>query len=232
MSIKPILFNTDMVRAILDRRKTVTRRVLAEKAVLDKKWGLDREPYLHNGKWYYDEQTAVDDSRTIELKPKYQPGDILYVRETWCEGKIDQEDLPDGFNGECYVSQCAGDTNHIHKEYCIRNNICIDEVTWRPSIHMPKEAARIWLKVTNVRVERLWDITLDQCVKEGLIDSRGFIHSLGNEYDELRSPKLKFQALWDSTVNKAELDHCGWEANPWVWVIEFEQCDKPQEGNS
>ena len=83
--VLPILFNTEMVKSILDNRKSCTRRILAPKEELEKKWGLDREPYLHNGKWYYEEQTSVDDSRIIELKPKYQAGDILYVRETWCD---------------------------------------------------------------------------------------------------------------------------------------------------
>jgi len=196
MSIKPILFNTDMVRAILDGRKTVTRRILAEKEVLDKNWWLDREPYLHNGKWYYDEQKAVDASNTCELKPKYKPGDILYVRETW---------------------QCINpysDKEYVYKASCDAD-FASDIGKWLPSIHMPKEAARIWLKVTDVRVERLQDITDSQAENEG-----------ANDYT---STANGFFYIWDRTINKQNIERYGWDANPWVWVIEFERCEKPQE---
>lgn len=232
MSIKPILFNTEMVKAILDGRKTVTRRVLAEKVMLDKKWGLDREPYLHNGKWYYDEQTAVDDSRTIELKPKYQPGNILYVRETWCKGSFDVEELPDGRTGETFVEQRIGDNDYIFKEFCLRNKIWIDEVTWRPSIHMPREAARIWLKVTNVRVERLQDITAEQARKEGVKDPYDYQDPSFYELESMKNLECDvaaFAGLWFLTLPKYYYDWQAWEGNPWVWVISFERCEKPEE---
>lgn len=206
MSIKPILFNTDMVRAILDGRKTVTRRILAEKDMLDKKWGLDREPYLHKGKWYYDEQTAVDDSRTNELTPKYHPGDILYVRETWNYNPLNEY----GNETERYIYKATYDGH-------------AGEVGWRPSIHMPKEAARIWLKVTNVRVERLRDITTDQAEAEGV--------EIENDYRPLNGEEklYAFSQLWAGTVKEADIERYGWESNPWVWVIEFERRVKPQE---
>lgn len=93
---------------------------------------------------------------------------------------------------------------------------------WRPSIHMPREAARIWLKVTDVRVERLQEITPEQIIKEG---TTGFdaehLEVLGEHYD------IPFATLWDSTIKKSDLDLYGWAANPWVWVIEFEPCEKP-----
>lgn len=200
MNIKPILFNTDMVRAILDGRKTVTRRILAEKVMLDKKWGLEREPYLHNGKWYYDEQTAVDDSRTIELKPKYQPGDILYVRETWQKTYInDGTTHPTNFK---YEYKASDEQRTVYR--------------WRPSIHMAKEAARIWLKVTNVRVERLQGITGEQAVLEGTKE---------------KFPPLaqdEFIDIWDSTVKKADVDQYGWKSNPWVFVISFDKISKEE----
>nr|WP_288830380.1 hypothetical protein [uncultured Clostridium sp.] len=197
MTVKPILFNTDMVRAILDGRKNVTRRILAEKEVLDKNWWLDREPYLHNGKWYYDEQTAVDDSRTCELKPKYKSGDILYVRETWSKNEYG--------TGFPWLYKASPEYNDFEPD------------RWHPSIHMPKEAARTWLNVTNVRVERLQDITGDQAVMEGTKE---------------KFPPLaqdEFMGIWDSTIKKTDIDRYGWESNPWVWVIEFERCEKPQE---
>lgn len=212
MSIKPILFNTEMVKAILDGRKTVTRRVLAEKAVLDKNWGLDREPYLRNEKWYYDEQTAVDDSKTIELKPKYQQGDILWVQETWNVSKsylsilgFDVEYKADGL-----IRPCILNTERYFKfeKYEEKNG-------WNSPYFMPKEAARIWLKVTNVRVERLQDITREQAERDGACD--------------YTSTADGFADIWDSTVKKEDSGRYGWCANPWVWVIEFERCEKPQE---
>lgn len=217
MSVKPILFNTDMVQAILDGRKTVTRRVLAEKVLLEKKWGLDREPYLHHGKWYYDEQTAVDDSRTIELKPKYQPGDILYVRETWQKTYInDGTTHPTNFR---YEYKASDEQRTVYR--------------WLPSIHMPKEAARIWLKVTNVRVERLLRMSHEAAKQEGIHyceSPDGFTWKVDSDMNCCYvTPSGAFEALWNGTVNKDDMDRYGWEANPWVWVIEFEQCKKPEE---
>lgn len=95
---------------------------------------------------------------------------------------------------------------------------------------MPKEAARIWLKVTNVRVEQLQDITEDGAEAEGVIDNRGFIHSPENEYDRIYTAREHFIEIWDRTIKKSDLDSYGWDANPWVWVIEFERCE-PQEGH-
>lgn len=84
---------------------------------------------------------------------------------------------------------------------------------------MPKEAARIWLKVTDVRVERLQDMDKMDAVKEG-IDTRLCIN--------LNHALAKFKKLWNSTIKKSDLDRYGWDANPYVWVIEFERCEKPE----
>ena len=180
--MKPILFNTAMVQAILDGRKTVTRRVLAQKEVLDKYWGLDREPYTKNGKWYYDSQTHVDDCRAYELKPKYRVGDILYVRETWCEVPYESDTIP--IKG-----------GHVTMpKYAYKATSKIDySGMWRPSIHMPKEAARIFLRVTDVRVEMLQDITEEQAIKEGAmpvpLNDVEFALAINN-----------FAYIWDSTL--------------------------------
>lgn len=93
---------------------------------------------------------------------------------------------------------------------------------------MPKEAARIWLKVTDVRVERLQEITEDGAKAEGAIDNRGFIHSPENEYDSIHTAREHFIEIWNSTIKKSDFDRYGWDANPWVWVIEFERCEKPE----
>ena len=135
MSIKPILFNTDMVRAILDGRKTVTRRLIKSQPPYDVQCplGYCTDGYKSEiGKFAFG--SHENGGKMIFCKPPYQPGDILYVRETWSE-------LSFG-----YVYKADGENiDHL-------GNV----IKWHPSIHMPKEAARIWLKVKDVRVERLY----------------------------------------------------------------------------
>lgn len=206
MPIKPILFNTEMVRAILDERKSCTRRLVKH----------DVEAVLNSQ--YHKEHPEVEDKQIISklCNPPYQPGDILYVRETWCA-------LP------------VNEAGHIRGHYVYYYKADGDlrpegwRGKWHPSIHMPKEAARIWLKVTDVRVERLHEISEDGAKAEGTIDNRGFIHSPDNEYDRIHTAREHFIEIWNSTIKKSDLDRYGWDANPWVWVIEFERCEKPAE---
>lgn len=190
--VLPILFNTDMVRAILDGRKTVTRRVVKPQIPNHCPSCL----HIHD-EFIYDELAenvycaVCGEPFEPEIRAPYQPGDILYVRETWNE-------TTHGYN---YKASPLGNSR--------------DTYPWKPSIHMPKEAARLWLKVTDVWVERLQDITEEQTEKEGC-----------NDYT---STANGFCYLWDSTIKKPDLDRYGWCANPWVWVIEFERCEKPEE---
>ena len=229
MSMKPILFNTEMVRAILDGRKTCTRRVIKP------------QPY---GKCTYPLGFVTDSTEKKEVgcfgfgideyggsiqyaKPSYQPGDILYVRETWehfecccCEGDE---------HGNCYREPQQSVLNKSCGCYMYRaTDEIYGDAKWHPSIHMPKEAARIWLKVTDVRVERLQEITEEEAGAEGAVDNRGFIHSYDNEYTHIHTAREDFAEIWNNTVKKSDFDRYGWDANPWVWVIEFERCDKPE----
>ena len=139
------------------------------------------------------------------VKPpyRYAPGDILYVRETW-------KKAPNGY---------------YYYEDWQRNDIA-DVTKWKPSIHMPKEAARIWLKVTGVRMERLQEITEVGIQKEGVeVDPK----ECAGKFDFISELFLLFQRLWNSTIKKSDIDRYGWDANPWVWVIEFERCEKQEE---
>lgn len=211
MAIKPILFNTEMVRAILDGRKTCTRR-LPRKQI--------EEKYLEYEEWVCavapPGSTWLREKEFYEEYPPYQLGDILYVRETWCGLPVNEAGH---FRGHpIYYYRADGDL----RPEGWRGN-------WRPSIHMPKEAARIWLKVMNVRVERLHDITEDGAKAEGAIDNRGFIHSPENEYDRIYTAREHFIEIWDRTIKKFDLDRYGWDANPYVFVIEFVKIDKPEE---
>ena len=230
--VLPILFNTEMVRAILDGRKSCTRRICKdgnEYTVPDMNfYNADRRTYaVHN----FADLEHIEQLSTTERTCPICPGDILYVRETWerfecwnCE--VDE-------SGSCPKEPQKSVLDKVCGCYMYR---ATDEISgdakWHPSIRMPKEAARIWLKVTDVRVERLQKITEDGCIAEGIYPSncRGCNATFGCDtcphegYDEVD----EFADLWNSTIKKSDLDRCSWDANPWVWVIEFERCKKPE----
>lgn len=224
---KPILFNTEIVRAILDGRKTETRRLPSKR--IEDKW-LNYEEWVTAAA--PPGSTSLTEKEFYEEYPPYRPGDILYVRETWCLR----------FDGEKYFYKADKHTPREEKRL-----IDYDHVSWKPSIHMPKEAARIFLKVKDVRVERLQDITEEQASSEGVPDDldypiskvycprchgEGLIGAVGASlgYMEVDCPNCdtaikRFKNLWNSTIKKADLDRYGWDANPWVWVIEFERIE-------
>lgn len=221
----PILFNTEMVRAILDGRKDATRRIVKGFIPNDAVWGYT----AFTPKGYIScRGTFADGYGEKFFKLPCEPGDILYVRETWehfecccCEGDE---------HGNCYREPQQSALNKSCGCYMYRaTDEIYGDARWHPSIRMPKEAARIWLKVTDVRVERLQDITEEGAKKEGAIDNRGFIHSPNNEYDNVHTAREHFVKIWNNTIKKSNLDRYGWDASPWVWVIEFERCEKPEE---
>lgn len=206
MAIKPILFNTKMVRAILDGRKDATRRIVKGFIPDDAVWGYT----AFTPKGYIScRGTFADGYGEKFFKLPCESGDILYVRETW-------KKAPNGY---------------YYYEDWQRNDIA-DVTKWKPSIHMPKEAARIWLKVTNVRVERLQEITDEQAKREGIQYDEcptGFTWKQETDmHNCYTTPIGAMQALWNSTIKKSDIDRYGWDANPWVWVIEFEMCEKPE----
>lgn len=210
MAIKPILFNTEMVRAILDGRKSCTRRIVKH----------DVEAILNSP--YHKEHPEVEDEQIISKLciPPYQPGDILYVRETWQYlYELDGNEQVVEDTGKYYYA--ATDTIPFDT-YVDASGVTHERVPWHPSIHMPKEAARIWLKVTNVRVERLQEITPQGAWKEGARCS--CLHPV----PDCAGNKTAFVNIWNSTIKKSDIDRYGWDANPWVWVIEFE-CEKPRK---
>lgn len=221
--VRPILFNGEMVRAILEGRKTVTRRVIK---------GADESMYAGMcglGPGLFDRNTGL---RVKE--PYYRLGDILYVRETWSKHpRIEKyyyraDGICDGHSTEWGCPERIEKTNNC--ELCEE---LAGYVKWHPSIHMPKEAARIWLKVTDVRAERLKNITTDQILKEGAdpgkINNYREQISDGTEEWDKAAYLFVWSQIWDDTVHKKDLPTYGWDANPWVWVIEFERCGKTEE---
>lgn len=217
MRVLPILFNTEMVRAILDGRKTCTRRVVKPQpqARLCYTYAGSHNDCI--GKWTYPNKGAhefwgekyklpeniMDEELSKRWNPPYHTDDILYVRETWM----------DYAGRTMYRADCD--------KYRLES-LKLAEFSWKPSIHMPKEAARIWLKVTDVRVERLQDITSQGAWKEGTRCS--CLHPV----PDCVGNKTAFISIWNRTIKESDIDRYGWVANPFVWVIEFEQCEKPE----
>lgn len=251
--VLPILFNTDMVRAILGGRKTVTRRICKdanELTVPDMSfYDADKRTYaVHN----YGDKEHTDKLSIAERTCPICPGDILYVRETWerfdccsCEGdehgncpKEPKKSVLDKRCG-CYMYRATDEIS--------------GDAKWHSSIHMPKEAARIWLKVKDVRVERLQDITEEQAKAEGIReyskDGKLWKYAVTDDWwisyhhkyrkffvgswwqDMPRTAKEAFHHLWNSTLGRRDTPEWhanNWSGNPWVWVIEFERCEKPE----
>lgn len=208
---KPILFNTEMVQAILEGRKTVTRRIIKPQPVLEGGfWKLGGAGWSNNIKTVY-----PIPCHSLYNKAPYKPGDILYTRETWREqpvgedGHIEIEYKADFNEGElaCYGRRGG---------WAPRN--------WEPSIHMPKELARIFLKVTDVRVERLQDIDNRECYNNFAREGISTDDLPWGETKYSIHMRTDFINLWNSTVKN--LDQYGWDANPWVWVIDFERVEE------
>lgn len=233
--IKPALFNTDMVRSILAGRKTVTRRyakncndlVIPDMSFYDS----NRRTYAVHG---YTDKERKNQLFTAERPCLICPEDILYVRETWafisciyCNREYARGMSP------CYDLQAVefDDGKSISDGCFVYRADCKapERITWHPSIHMPKAAARIWLKVTDVRVEKLHTMTLDDFLAEGVSVRPEAFNDPENAYLQA---KEQFTEIWDATVKYEDLEIYGWDANPWVWVIDFERCKKPKEWNN
>ena len=208
--IRPVLFNTEMVKALLEGRKTVTRRV-----VKPQPQESETNPHrLTSGCYYFDvpsKRFPGDLDRIVgPYWPPYQPGDILWVRESW--QFIPCIDCRLYVHGGCVDTPVTYEDKDSIGEGCFVYRADYPEpqrVYWKPSIHMPREAARIFLRVKGVEVERLQDIDDAGVTAEGL--------EIGCYFDE----------LWDSTIKPKDRAAYGWGANPWVWVIQFERREKP-----
>ena len=232
MAYKPILFRTPMVKAILDNRKTMTRRVVKKKysntdlEMKTDKYGT-RLIERQNDAPPPEPVTFPDGRKGTrwslvairDVPSPYQRGDILWVRETW------QQLAPWTDNG------CELDWDKMQYYYAADGNqgiemtddngFPLESFRWRPSIHMPKAAARIFLRVTGVKAERLQGITPEDAHKEGIA-----FRPFNGNFPHYRNWLIKdFRELWDSINAKRGY---GWDANPWVWVYTFERIAKPE----
>ena len=190
--LKPMLFSTPMVKSILDGRKSQTRRIVKPQPITFE--GLSGSGFI--GK-------PIGENGFI--KPKYNIGNMLWVRETfapvrsWTDGKKNPQ-----------------------PQYSYRaDNIEYDEMgwKWKPSLFMPYDACRLFLRVTNVRVERLQDISEQDAINEGVANANSF---MGIGVDESKTNSYAYKELWEKINGKNS-----WLKNPFVWVIEFEQTAKP-----
>lgn len=241
---KPLLLNTEMVRATLDGRKTATRRAVKSKNILD--YPIHRKDMLMEWK-------IIDfDSRQCVkiVKPPYKAGDILYVQETWAVENTYKNIGVYGFDivykSDNKILDCMFDDIDRY----IKFSKFESKNGWQSPYFMPKEAARLLLRVTDVRPERLQDITTeDICIEgvwveppsivKGVKFPDGFEKRTDSEKENWYKETAQatyigqcthvemlhraWESLWNSTIKKADLATYGWNANPWVWVIEFER---------
>ncbi len=228
MSSKPILFNTEMVKAILDGKKTQTIRVIPLKnndliftGSVVSSTAKNREGYCAFGK---------NKEQDLEfIKPKYKVGDILYVRETFLIGEYGDYYNGEGTDDSTIIEQYSTSKDVIYYADAIDivdyySLYGADKPIWKPSIHMPKKYARIFLKVTNVRVERLQEAELQDICEEGYPEGYQPFYFTSDLKRELHENKMDdwWINLWNSTAK----DGCKWEDNPYVFVYEFERIER------
>ena len=221
INTKPILFSTEMVQAILEGRKTQTRRCVKFVNYHPSRTEKNHSLLQVKGFEVYD----GNGDHIGNLRDKYgKIGDLLWVRETFFCTKY-YEHTPLFKDKGKYVYKATNNFIGCHK--------------WIPSIHMPKKAARLFLKIINIRVERLQDITEADAIAEGITPLKMSASQLiieKQKYFDYSKPKQlfseglppfwSFNSLWCS-INGPD----SWESNPWVWVIEFEKAEKPENFN-
>lgn len=226
MKERPILFSAEMVRALLAGRKTQTRRVVKLPKTIDgtpdgnkADWDLAVRPsYCSDAVVaFYDRAFPVETYPTLSNCPYGQPGDFLWVRETWATWRSLDDISP------VHILQKPGLEYRADGCLTVSGGKLLGRGKWRPSIFMPRWASRIMLKIKSVRVERVQEITDADALAEG-VEPWPFGDRVPVGFMEIPQasvkPALKFAVLWDH-INASR--GCGWVTNPWVWVVEFER---------
>jgi hypothetical protein len=247
MKYNPILFSTAMVQAILDDRKTMTRRIIKHDDLLEnpdkfrfvgdsRTINIFRPAIKYDDRIWFDWEYKNSNAYSFIERCKWKPGDVLWVRESFISGC----EMEDGYfkhdeHGNTITKTWYKADGDLNQWYTGDSDFPVENIPWKPSIHMPKSACRIFLEVASVRVERLQDISIDDAVKEGIepithppyndVKKWGwrFKDYIGNS---VCLPVASFQTLWQSINGPAS-----WDANPWVWVVEFKRIDKPENFN-
>lgn len=230
--MKPMLFNTQMVRATLAGDKTATRRIIRNQPTIGAE--LICENLLPETVEAGAGAVFAWSDGTVSVAP-WAEGDILWVRETWSTRVSD-----DCFAQPCHLGVCPYESCESPEKSCFPDEYIYKATDslpayggkWHPSIHMPYEAARIFLRVKRVRAQLLNDITIEQVLKEGItreaIESRISPGSSCPRWVYHETAKGCFAKLWNSTIKADKIDLLGWATNPWVWVIDYERCEKPE----
>lgn len=218
MNFKPILFSTPMVQAFLENRKTQTRRTQGLEKI-----NKDPDRYLA---WKGASGFFIDDLETLEdfgISPKYNTGDVLWVRETWFPTRFDYKNcLQYGYSSKSLIKYKA-DGDYDPRTDCVGRS-------WKPSIHMPKIVCRLFFKVEAVGLQRLQDISEEDAKSEGT--KRGIFrygpNQIKNEFHlELNNHadyRDGFKYIWHQIHSRDS-----WNKNPWVWVYDLRKIDKPVE---
>lgn len=248
MKERPILFSSEMVRAILDGRKTQTRRIVKPQPEYIPHWscagvGGWRWPWATYCESYFTNVNSLPQEMAIKC-PHGAPGDRLWVRETWrplkrqCGTGMYSGTICDlveyrAHEGELLktkiINSCGQDRLGFSEYYWSTRDG--GSGPWHPSIFMPRWASRLTLEITDVRVERLQDISEQDALAEGIESRPGhrtFVHGNknaagGRSVISISTPILDFAALWDSINGK----RCSWESNPWVWKVMFKKLETP-----
>lgn len=208
MKAIPMIFNQQMVTALVDGRKTVTRRPIKGNPKIDACGN-----FIVSGRNYGQDLNGNPQTKSFtQFHAPCRPDDLIWVRETFCVGRIDEVDAEHPADRTLFIDQGCGNEYHIQKEWAVYKGVEeLDEVKWKPSIHMPRKASRLTLRVTDVRCERVRTITDEQARNEGVYPARP--STLVMPY------YISFMDLWDELYGN-------WCNNPWVWVIEFEVIKK------
>ena len=207
MKENQIIFSTPMVQAILEGRKTMTRRIVKCYT------RSETHPIHQTANWHLENKTC----------PYGQPGDVLWVREKFArtDGKYEPE-ITYSYFADSFHWSFFPDIHSYGETSCQWHDPDLaKEVAWKPSIHMPKSAARIWLQVKEIRVERLQDISEDNARREGVKFAKSTMGNCYHDYETggyniMTSAYSSFRSLWRKINGRVS-----WDANPWVWVIEF-----------
>lgn len=203
MKPKGILFKAEMVRAILDGRKAQTRRIASsDPSAISIRWVENMDTWPETKKRYSGWIKECGAPLLIPIKCPYPTGTVLYVKETFCQHQVHKEMVQ-------YRADFDADAAAPHNS------------GWRPSIFMPKWASRIWLRVTNVRVERLQDISEADAIAEG-VDVNG---PSGSHHFQ-RLAVGRYSNLWELIYGSNGPN--SWDANPWVFIYEFTRIEKPE----